>query len=179
MEEKETNPTDKYPAPFVIKTKINYPATIISLAIGLALGFFIYSVLPVQKENTSSSITLKPLSKLVLPPEAVQIQQCADGKGSLYIKPKDIPNGPAYMVNNGDVIGIEFMLQKDEFLKGHDWKNLKGFGAELDHVNISLSTEGHEGYIFPHYDVSLFVVSSEYEKGIKCQPVSSTISPKK
>lgn len=161
---------------------LNYFVALIALAIGLVLGYFLYSSLnggnsvvvntPLGFANTTSSL-------ITLPPDAVVLQSCSDHKGKLYAKPADIPVGPVYMVYNGKVIGLEYMLAKEDFLNGKSFEFLEGLDMKVDHVNVGLLSQGHEGYPVPHYHVDLYNVSKAEEKAIKCPsaPTSSLATP--
>lgn len=135
--------------------------------LGLGVGFFLYKFSNPQV-TTFERPTPDTNMPITLPSDAVQIQSCSNNKGALYVKPTDIPVGPVYMVNNSRVIGVEFMLSKDEFINGKSFKYLSGLGAKVDHVNIGLLSEGHEGYTIPHYHVDLYLVPKEVEESIKC-----------
>lgn len=137
----------------------------LTFAVGITLGYFFYKFNNSQQELLPRPT---PSSFLTLPKDAVQIQSCANNKGTLYVKPQDIPVGPVYMVNKNQVIGIEFMLSKDELVNGKSFKYLSGLNAKVDHVNIGLLSQGHEGYTSQHYHVDLYLVPREVEEGIAC-----------
>ncbi len=149
------------------RSSLYYLITLILFIVGIALGFSLFKLMPAeskkiapQKEATADTLTL--------PSDAVQIQECASHKGTLYIRPTDIPVGPVYMVHKGKVIGLEFMLGKDEFLQGKNYENLQGLGMKVDHVSIGLLSQGHEGYTAPHYHVDFYNVSREIKDAITC-----------
>ena len=151
---------------------INYVLGTFALIVGAILGFTLYRTFP-----SSSSLTQTDQSKyssdISLPEDAVQIQKCANRKGTLYIKTKDIPVGPVYMINEGKVIGVEFMLSQDEFIKGKSYDSLlSGLPMKVDHINLGFLSQGHEGYTQPHYHLDLYRVTTEEEKSIKCPAVS-------
>lgn len=144
------------------------------LIIGVVLGFLLYKSFPANNV-TKQPVVAKDQSEIDLPADAVQIQKCANRKGTLYVKTKDIPAGPVYMVNEGKVIGLEFMLSQEEFIKGKSYDSLlAGLGMKIDHVNIGFLSNGHEGYTQPHYHMDLYRVTPEQEKDIKCPTVPST-----
>lgn len=148
---------------------------LISLISGLALGYVLFP--KNNAANLSQNSGLKVESgEIALPPDAMQIQSCANNKGALYIKPADIPVGPVYMYNNGKVIGIEFMLSKEEFLSGKNYKYLSGLGIKVDHINIGFLSSGHEGYTSPHYHVDLYTVPKEEAEAITCDTRTSAPS---
>jgi hypothetical protein len=149
-----------------------YIVILLILFIGIGLGFMLNEYLPNTTDNISSNngTVENTSSEIILPEDAVQIQSCADNKGALYIKPEDIPEGPVYMVNDGKVIGIEFMLNQAGFLSGESYRELEGLGVKVDHVNVGLLSQGHSGYQQPHYHVDLYTVSNTVEENIICQP---------
>lgn len=156
------------------KRSMALPIAIVMLVIGVGFGYLLSNMLGGNKGTTNAPAVAQKSADLTLPPDAVRIQACSDHRGSLYVKPADIPVGPVYMVNNGKVIGVEFMLAKDEFLNGKSFKYLSGLGVKVDHVNIGLLSQGHEGYPIPHYHVDMYSVPKSVEDGITC---SSSATP--
>lgn len=141
---------------------------------GLLLGVLFSRFTPSYQFTAKISPSPSP-ENLTLPGTAVQIQACANRRGSLYIKPEDIPVGPVYMVYKGKIIGIEFMLSQEDFINGKSYEYLAGFNLPIDHVNIGLLSLGHEGYAIPHYHVDLYTISREEEAAIQCP--QSLVSP--
>lgn len=172
------NPT---PAPAPVKSSkhlLIYPVAVLALIVGIVLGYFIFNTLPGNRSSSAPAAQVTENSgEIVLPTDAVQIQACSDHRGALYVKPADIPTGPVYMVYNNKVIGIEYMLGKEDFLGGKSYKDLAGEGVKVDHVNVGLLSQGHEGYPIPHYHVDLYTVSKEVEQAIVCAPSASTATP--
>ncbi len=161
-----TNQVPPHPDSSMTNT-INYVLALITFLLGILLGYFLLRSL--TNENAAVPQTEKATQgEIGLPVDTIQIQACADRKGSLYVRSGDIPVGPVYMVHEGKVIGIEFMLAKEDFLSGKSYKDLAGLNMEVDHVNVGLLSQGHEGYTRPHYHVDVYRVSKEVEEGIKC-----------
>lgn len=156
------------------KAMVGYLIAIVTLVLGLGIGYLIRGTMIQPIPATEPSAPEKMLKEVTLPSGAVQIQACANNKGALYVKPEDIPVGPIYMVHKGKVIGIEFMLGKEEFLSGKSFKFLSGLGMNVNHVNIGLLSEGHEGYTAPHYHVDLYLVDKEIESAIICTGTPTT-----
>lgn len=145
---------------------------LISLIVGLALGYALFYKNYAANPSQNNDINVEN-GEIALPSDVVQIQSCANNKGTLYVKSADIPVGPVYMYYEGKVIGIEFMLSKEEFLSGKSYKYLSGLGIKVDHINIGLLSAGHEGYTAPHYHVDLYTVPKEVADTIKCDTSSS------
>lgn len=141
----------------------NYLIAAAALAVGLLLGFLFANFLVGPKPTPAP-----PPQEVTLPPDAVRVQSCANNKGTLYAKPADIPGGPVYLVNNGKVIGIEFMIGRDDLLGGKNFKALPGLDLKLNHTNIGFLSQGHEGNAIPHYHFDLYSVSAEVEQAITC-----------
>lgn len=151
------------------KSLLVYPLVLIALVAGVVLGYFVFNTLPGNKPLPPAQVKAQS-DEIVLPADAVEIQACSDHRGALYVKPADIPTGPVYMVSAGKVIGIEYMLGKDDFLGGKSYKDLAGEGLKVDHVNVGLLSQGHEGYPVPHYHVDMYTVSKDVEEAIVCAP---------
>ena len=141
-----------------------------TLILGVALGYILNMLLPTvnlksvpQNQQPAKSVEIE------LPNDAVRIQSCSENRGALFVKPADIPVGPIYMVSDGKVIGLEFMLAQDEFLAGKNFSNLLGHNIKVDHVNTGLLLHGHAGYTKPHYHIDLYTVPQSVEEKITCQ----------
>lgn len=141
------------------------------LLVGLLAGFGLghYAIKPAAKVAPNSPAT-QATASLELPKNATAIAECAVGRGKQYALPKDIPTGPVYNVWNNKVIGIEFMVGRDELLsQNKTLVNLPLHGVAYDHVNIGLLSQGHAGYPEPHYHVDVFTVSNTEASKITCK----------
>lgn len=142
------------------------------LIVGVASGYALISIAP------SSLITRSPeriITKKIndpsafqLPRDAVVIQSCSDHRGKLYIRPQDIPMGPVYMVYNNRIIGIEYMLEKEDFMTGRSYDNLLAMNMQIDHMDTGLLSNGHIGFVKPHYHIDLYAVDRQFEDAIIC-----------
>ncbi len=149
---------------------------VVGILVSLAAGFAIASFSPFTKPATQTpqqTVTIAEEERFTLPTEAVQIQACADHSGALYVLPENIPMGPVYMVHEGDVIGVKYMIPREELINGDNFNHLAAEGMEVDHVNIGIVQDGHVGMNDPHYHVSLYTVSEEVEQNIVCAPGTS------
>ncbi len=157
------------------KSILGYLIAIVTLVLGLGIGYLIRGTTIPQTQTTTTNTPVTQMKEVTLPSGAVQIQACANNKGALYVKPEDIPVGPIYMVHKGKVIGIEFMLGKEDLLSGKSFKFLSGLEINVNHVNIGLLSAGHEGYTAPHYHVDLYLVDKTTESAITCPGAPSAI----
>ncbi len=143
------------------------------LIVGLLGGYGIghYLMVPTAKTAETPAISSQPQAKkLEIPREATVIAECAVGRGKQYVLPNDIPTGPVYNVWNNEVIGVEFMVGRDELLsQNKNFINLPLGGASYDHINIGLLSQGHAGFTQPHYHVDLFTVSNDEAQKITCK----------
>lgn len=106
---------------------------------------------------------------LEVPENAQVINECAEGRGKQFVKPENIPFGPVYGVWEDEITSVEYMLGKEDFLGGTDYIDVDLMGAEYDHMNIGLLSEGHAGYPEPHYHVDVFTISHEESEQITCE----------
>lgn len=107
--------------------------------------------------------------ELTLPAGATVIAECAKGRGTQYALPKDIPLGPVYNVHEGEIIGIEYMIGKDELLvESRNFLNLPLNDMKYDHINVGLLSEGHAGFPSPHYHVDVMMVPTSVTDQITC-----------
>lgn len=108
-------------------------------------------------------------STLEVPDDAQVINECAARRGKQFVKPEDIPFGPVYGVWEDEITSVEYMLGKEDFLGGTDYNDVDLMGAEYDHMDVGLLSEGHAGYPEPHYHVDLFTISQEESEQITCE----------
>lgn len=122
---------------------------------------------PKTKKAITASLAEAPLS---IPPDATIISQCAIGRGTQYAKPKDLPFGPVYNSYQGKVIGIEFMVGKDDLTaQNKSFLDLPLINQKYDHVNIGLLSQGHSGFASPHYHVDIMMVPKSLTDQITCK----------
>lgn len=122
------------------------------------------------------AIQLMPRS-LNLPADAVKLSDCVPNMGAHYANPANMPFGPIYLVDKGKVVGIEFMMHENDLEK-----NILSIGGEkigkpavmptlgmtFNHIELNYEPEGHEGDKEPHYDLHMYLISSEEQKKL-CQ----------
>ncbi len=119
--------------------------------------------------STQTSVKDVSSTELSVPQDATVIAQCAKGRGTQYALPKDIPLGPVYNVYEGKVIGIEYMVGKDDLLtSAKSYLNLPLKNIKYDHVNIGLLSQGHAGFPQPHDHVSFMMVPTSLTDKIIC-----------
>lgn len=136
------------------------------------LGGYMVSNSKSNKALSKANASIAALSKekeISIPQGATVIAQCSKGRGTQYALPKDIPLGPVYNVYEGKVIGIEYMVGKDDLLgASKNFLNLPLADAKFDHVNIGLLSQGHAGFPAPHYHVDIMTVPSSVTDKITC-----------
>lgn len=116
-------------------------------------------------------------TELKVPAGATIVSQCEPGEGTQYIMPKDIPNGPVYNVWQNKVIGLEYMVGRDELVTdGKSYTNLPMMGVKYDHLNIGFVSHGHAGFPSPHYHIQLYTVPASQEAQITCGTTPSTMN---
>lgn len=141
----------------------------ICLLLGLGIGYLLSSGVQPKNTTTPNNSALLQPAALKLPSDVSLVQSCADKKGSLYAKASDLPVGPIYMVHDSKVIGIEYMLDKNQLTAaGKNFTNLAGDKIQVNHVNIGTLSTGHEGAKSAHYHVDLYAIESSVAEGIKC-----------
>jgi len=112
--------------------------------------------------------TLKPIN---LPPQAVVVANCTEGRGKQYILPKDIPLGPIYDVVNSKVIAVEYNLNINDIQSNPD--SLSNTILKLardypvDHFSIVPVTP-KAGESIANIHLIMFVVSKTEANAITC-----------
>ncbi|GAC1387536.1 MAG: hypothetical protein NVS1B7_0660 [Candidatus Saccharimonadales bacterium] len=148
-------------------------ATIALLLILIAgAGSYVYATGIANKKIDDvkrSSAAANVSQELSIPAGATVIAECAKGRGKQYVLPKDIPLGPVYNVSEGKVIGIEYMVGKDDLIGStKNFLNLPLNNIKYDHVNIGLLSQGHAGFPSPHYHVDVMMVPTSVTDKITC-----------
>lgn len=123
--------------------------------------------------KSKQKIVIKPpaLQPINLPPQAVVIANCVEGRGKQYILPENIPEGPIYDVQNSKVVAIEYNLSLSKIQSDPD--SLSNTILDLarkypvDHFSLVPATTKSDQ---PLEDIHLimFVVTKEESKAIKC-----------
>lgn len=146
---------------------IVYIVAFIMLTLGLGLGYVFSNVFPryktIEPVKTSSTTT----DEAVIPPDAVEVDSCEDYKGTLFVKPEDIPNGPIYMVYNGKVVGVEFLIGRDDFLAGKYFK-FDNFNIKTKFTQVDQVTAKNDQYQTPHFYFDLYAIPESEAKKILC-----------
>ncbi len=168
-----SSPQPSSPQPDKSRTKLVLIILAVLLVFIVILGIAGYiasnNILRAVNNNSTSLKVEQEKSKLTLPEGATVIAQCAKGRGTQYALPKDIPLGPVYNVHEGEVIGIEFMIGKDELLlESKNFLNLPLNNVKYNHINVGLLSEGHAGFTSPHYHVDVMMVPTSVTEQITC-----------
>ncbi len=121
------------------------------------------------KVNSAVASADATAANLQVPKGATIIEQCAVGRGTQYVLPSNIPHGPVFNVHNGKVIGLEYMIGKDDLASNKSFYDLPLYGKKYNHLNIGLLSEGHSGYSAPHYHVDLYTISRAASEAITCK----------
>lgn len=107
--------------------------------------------------------------KIQVPANATIVSQCEPGEGVQFVEPKNIPGGPVYNVWQNKVVGLEYMVSKDDLINlNKDISNLTTMGAKFDHMNIGFVSHGHAGFPTPHYHIELFTIPESEANKIVC-----------
>jgi hypothetical protein len=145
--------------------------TIISFAL-LLIGFIsghIYNRKAPTK-MTQQIATNSVHQQILVPKGAYEIQGCQgqNGKYAEYAQPQAIPHGPIYLTYQNKVIGIEYMIDKEQFLTQRLMQFVDMPKLQVNHVTVKYVPNGHPGYEKPHYHVDFFQVPPSVEKEISC-----------
>jgi|Deesub1362A_J573_1020465.scaffolds.fasta_scaffold00005_188 hypothetical protein len=114
---------------------------------------------------------------LALPNEAIKLSEVVPGMGEHWAIPSDLPFGPIYLVHEGKIIGIEYMIHEDE-LESNPITLPSGevigrpfimstLGQKINHVELNYLPQGHAGDEEPHYDLHMYFISKEGREQIK------------
>lgn len=155
--------------------KVLWIALIMFIA-GVAGGLLLFITYPKSSEKpapASPKTALTPTPTIFnLPKEAVKIQDCIDGKGVIYSNKEAKPEGPKYIVNKNNVIGLEYEVDQEELANGKVYENLNTFNLKVDHINsgLILSPDSTKKPTRSYIDV--FLIDTQAVKSIKCEKKS-------
>lgn len=164
-------PSQPQQEPAKPKKKSKLKVLLIVLAVfvlfGSTSGAYIVGKNSVTKTD-EPEVTAKPIT---LPPEAIVTAECVPGRGKQYIIPKDIPVGPIYDVNNGNVIAIEYNISIVDLLSNPDT-----FSDTLNELMKNYSTDHFTlvpsppkpGQQVSEVHLIMFVVPKEEAASITC-----------
>ena len=106
-----------------------------------------------------------------LPEGAQQLSELVPTMGEHWADPAELPLGPIYLVHDGEVIGMEYMWS-EEMLQTVSLDTPEGLfeffalqpldvSGTVDHIEVALMPDGHEGFEVPHWDMHLYFISAE------------------
>lgn len=113
--------------------------------------------------------------KITLPQNAQKLSECVPNMGEHWANLADMSFGPIYLVDKGEVVGIEYMIHENELEKniltiGKEKVgkpvSMPTLNAKYNHIELNYEPEGHEGDTEPHYDVHMYIVSKEEQQNL-------------
>lgn len=146
-----------------------------AIFVGLVLLFSlsVFGAYLFGKRDQKVLIQEPPAQELNLPPQAVVVAECVEGRGKQYVLPKDIPGGPIYDVVNDKVVAIEYNLNVAELITNSDnfsdtiLRLAKGY--PIDHL-VLIPVIPKDGGQVESALLLTYVVSKEEAKAITCNP---------
>ena len=147
--------------------KVVLIVVVLFLVSGLIAGAYVLGKRSAPKQE-APTVTAKPIT---LPPEAIVTAECVPGRGKQYIIPKDIPVGPIYDVNNGNVIAIEYNISIVDLLSNpdtfSDTLNALMKNYSTDHFTL-VPSPPKPGQQVSEVHLIMFVVPKEEAASITC-----------
>ncbi len=140
------------------------------LMLGMALGGLVAAqpLWATQHEPQTTPVAW------VAPPGVIRISECVPLMGEHWARPANLPMGPIYTVVGGRLTSVEYMPAQADFTVGKSWEDLTlqywGQPLIINHADITLMPQGHEGYEVPHYDLHFYLVSPAEKRAITCRP---------
>ncbi|MGF7229277.1 MAG: hypothetical protein ACQR33_04820 [Candidatus Saccharibacteria bacterium] len=145
------------------------------IAAGLVYGAYHVGNSRGYKSGKTAQTVSMTAAELKVPEHATMVAQCAEGEGTQYVLPSNIPQGPIYNVWNNKVTGIEFMLGQSKIASSKTL-DLALMNQKYDHIDVMYEAAGHAGFTEPHYHVVLSMIPYAQEQKITCSGSSSTMS---
>lgn len=124
------------------------------------------------------SIACAPAApKITLPEGTIKLSDVVPAMGEHWANPAKLPLGPIYLVNKGNVIGLEYMWT-EAMMKHMSIPTPAGLeefhllaelpvSATINHVDISFMPKGHEGFTEAHWDIHLYFITPAEKNAIK------------
>lgn len=166
---------------------------LLSFIIAFVAGYGVSAYVPVStlssqltgnKQTTESTSTA---NKVVLPTDLIKISGCIPFEGEHWVRQSDLPNGPFYVIYNGEVMATEYMfgpkeipgenyarMPFPEFLAYMQKNNLelKDIVNELQTLDFPMPkadykymdlhwTAPHAGSVEPHFDLHFYLKTKE------------------
>lgn len=111
-----------------------------------------------------------------LPEGVQQLSDLIPTMGEHWANPAELPLGPIYLVHDGEVIGMEYMWSED-MLQSVSLDTPEGLfeffalqplniSGTVDHIEVALMPDGHEGFEVPHWDMHLYFISAEEQAAL-------------
>lgn len=167
------------PAPTPQKSRLPMMVLVIvvgiAVLVGIAFGAYRYGNNHGYTNGKKAGSAALASAQLKVPTDATMTAQCAEGEGTQYVKPSNIPMGPIYNVWKGKVTGIEYMLGQSEIANSKTL-DLALQNQKYDHIDVMYEPSGHAGFTEPHYHVVLSMIPYSEEQKITCGNSSSSSS---
>ena len=148
---------------------------LITFLLGICVGYLLISQFPGKNTTQSSTETKQTKITLSLPDAAIDLKTCIDKKGNLFADPKALPQGPIFLVDQQNVVGIEYVLNQEEFENKKVYEDLAAFNISINHVQVATLSANYEGKTGDFYSVNLFTVDKKTIDAVKCPAPIPTI----
>lgn len=155
--------------------KSPYFYALLTFLVGIGAGYLLVSQFPgtktaeepVQKNQTKEPVTL--------PASVIDLKTCVDKKGNLFADPKALPHGPIFLVDQQKVVGVEYVLDQEEFTQGKIYEELAALTIQVNHMQVATLSASYDGKPGNYYSVNLFTVDKKTKDAIKCAaPIPTT-----
>jgi hypothetical protein len=157
------------------RSKSPYLYALLTFILGIGVGYLLIVLFPGSKAAETSQDKSQIAKALQLPKDAVKVHECINQKGELRAVPKDLPQGPIYMVDKDKVIGLEYVLNKEVFDSGKIYDELNTLQAGVNHMQVASMSAGFDGIPGDYYVVDLYSVDKKAQETITCDVPSPTL----
>jgi hypothetical protein len=136
--------------------------------VGIGVGYVLILQFPGSKVAETPNDKKVTAKALPLPGDAIKVQACVEQKGELHAKASDLPQGPIYMVDNDKVVGLEYVMNQNDFAKGKVYENLNTYNSLVDHMQVATMSADYNGKSGTYYVVDLYFVDKKTQARIGC-----------
>jgi hypothetical protein len=151
-----------------------YLYALIAFIVGLGAAYVLITQFPGSKVSETGN-EKKAAKALLLPGEAIKVHACVNQKGELFAKPDDLPNGPIFMVANNKVVGLEYVLNQEDFNQGKAFEQLQTLDGTVNHMQVATMSADFNGKDGTYYVIDLYTVDKKTKDGIICNIPSPTV----
>lgn len=161
-------PPPDAPKPKAGLPKSPYLYALLTFLLGIGIGYLLITQFPGSKTNEEPVQKAQTAQGISLPDTAIDLNTCIEKKGNLHADPAAVPQGPIYLVNGDNVVGLEYVLSQEEFEQGKIYEDLASLNITVNHMQVASLSASYDGKPGNYYSVNLYTVDKQIRDTITC-----------